>query len=86
MNPHLRILESADGWRVEHAPSGERLGIFRTQGAAEKFRDEIAPLDWSFKDPLRVPMATWAGLIAALGRRGILVEPKWELLEGAEHG
>jgi hypothetical protein len=80
-NPHLRISEVGSTWRVEHVPSGERIAAFKTHDAALKFAEELAPLDWSFSDPLQTPMKTWAGLVAAFDRRGITITPDWTLRE-----
>lgn len=79
MNEHLRIVQSADGWHVIHVPTEERIVRFKTQEAAQKFYDEIAGLNWNFKNRFKVPMATWAGLGAALSRRGLQLTPDWTL-------
>lgn len=81
MTTHLRTVPTLDGWDVQHIPSGERIATFRTWEGAQRFVEDIAPLDWSFQDPLRTPMATWAGLLAAFSRRGIEITPNWKLRE-----
>jgi hypothetical protein len=78
-NQDLRVIESADGWRVDHVVSGCTIATFKTENAARKFYMEICDLDWNFANPLRTPQLTWLGVRDAMARRGVKLTPDWTL-------
>lgn len=78
-NQDLRVVESADGWRIDHVPTILTVATFRTETAARKFLGEIDALDWNFRNPVKVPPLTWLGVRDALVRRGVQLTPDWKL-------